>query len=246
MIRTETHASRAYYHLRKQLISGKFEPGIRLLYGPIGKEIGVSATPVREAAGQLANEGLLELVPRIGAVVRQINRQELVDIYEVRLAIEPYAARLAAQRATAQQVRRLEGHLARMRELTAQLETSSKEFAGKRIVGQFEKADYAFHIEAIAASGNQTMIRTAGSSHVLTRVFGVRRHRYDAASMRATCDDHMAIWEAIQASNPENASVAATTHIENGLAKSLAALDNAGDRAMSGVKLVNGLVQRER
>ena len=119
MIRTETHASRAYHHLRKQFIFGKFEPGIRLLYGPIGKEIGVSATPVREAAGQLANEGLLELVPRIGAVVRQINRQELVDIYEVRLAIEPYAARLAAQRATAQQVRRLEGHLARMRELTA-------------------------------------------------------------------------------------------------------------------------------
>jgi len=46
----------------------------------------------------------------------------------------------------------------------------------------------------------------------------------------------MAIWEAIQASNPENASVAATTHIENGLAKSLAALDNAGDRAISGGK----------
>ncbi len=59
---------------------------------------------------------------------------------------------------------------------------------------------------------------------------------WPAASMRATCDDHMAIWEAIQATNPDNASVAATTHIENGLAKSLAALDNAGDWAMSGAK----------
>ncbi|MFN9915531.1 MAG: GntR family transcriptional regulator, partial [Pirellulaceae bacterium] len=81
---TETHASRAYHHLRSKLISGEFEPGTRLLYGPVGKEIGVSATPVREAAGQLANEGLLELVPRIGAVVCRIDRQELVDIYEVR------------------------------------------------------------------------------------------------------------------------------------------------------------------
>ncbi|WP_231604793.1 GntR family transcriptional regulator [Crateriforma conspicua] len=227
--RTKTHASRAYQHLRSKLISGEFEPGTRLLYGPIGKEIGISATPVREAAGQLANEGLLELIPKIGAVVCQINRQELVDIYEVRLAIEPYAARLAAQRASPQQVRRLEGHVTRMRELTDQLLGSSKEFAGKRIVGQFEKSDYAFHMEVIAASGNQAMVRTAGQSHALTRVFGVRRHRYDATSMRATCEDHEAILDAIRASSAINASTAATTHIENGLARSLAALDRAHD-----------------
>ncbi len=226
---TETHARRAYQHLRSKLISGEFEPGTRLLYGPVGKEIGVSATPVREAAGQLANEGLLKLVPRIGAVVCRINRQELVDIYEVRMAIEPFAARLAAQRASPQQVIQLERHLARMRELSDQLGSLAKEFAGKRIVGQFEKADYAFHQVMIAASGNQAMVRTAGASHVLTRVFGISRHRYDAASMRTTCDDHEAILEAIRTADSENASIAATAHIQNGLARSLAALDTAGN-----------------
>ena len=222
---TETHASRAYRHLRDKLISGDFEPGARLLYGPIGKEIGVSATPVREAAGQLANEGLVELVPQLGAVVRRIDRAELIEIYEVRLAIEPFAARLAAERASDKQIAQFENQLARMRELSVQQEKAKTEFAGKRITRQFDEADCSFHLGVIAATGNHAMIRTAGQSHVLTRIFGIRRHRYDAKSMRATCKDHQAIIKAIGSRDPDRAYKAAAEHIKNGLAPSLHAID---------------------
>lgn len=224
---SKTHAHRAYEHLRDKLISGSFEPGARLLYGPIGKEIGVSATPVREAAGQLANEGLLELVPQLGAVVRRIDQKELTEIYEVRLAIEPYAARLAAQRATTEQLAQINTNLARMRELTAQQATAKSEFAGKRITSQFDKADYAFHMTVIEATANQAMIRTAGQSHVLTRVFGIRRHRYNAKSMRATCQEHAEILNAIKSKDPDAAAQAAADHIQHGLQLSLAAVEDA-------------------
>ena len=177
----QTHASRAYQHLRDKLLAGDFEPGTRLRYGPIGKEIGVSATPVREAAGQLANEGLVELVPQLGAVVRRLDRAELIEIYEVRLAIEPFAAGLAAERADQQQIAQLQTDLRRMQELTLRQTDSPTEFAGKRITRQFDQADYGFHIAVIEATGNRAMVRTAGQSHVLTRVFGIRRHRYTAA-----------------------------------------------------------------
>src|SRR5690606_21017471 len=100
----EIHSVRAYQYLRSRLIAGDFEPGTRLLYGPIGKEIGVSATPVREAAGRLANEGLVELVPQIGAVVRTMGRDELIEVYEVREIIEPGAAAIAARKANADQI----------------------------------------------------------------------------------------------------------------------------------------------
>ncbi len=221
---TKTGASRAYEHLRDKLISGEFDPGQRLLYGPIGKEIGVSATPVREAAARLANEGLVDLVPQLGAVVRRMDREELIEIYEVRLAIEPYAAQLAAERADSDQLREIKVHLERMNELTAQHKSSGKEFAGKRMAGQFDKADFSFHMAIIEATGNRAMVRTAGQSHVLTRVFGVRRHRYDARSMTVTCRDHAAIHKAIRARNPEEASAAAAAHIRNGLEKSLQAI----------------------
>ncbi len=202
-----------------------FEPGTRLLYGPIGKTIGVSATPVREAVGQLVNEGLIELIPQIGAVVRKIDSSELHEIYEVRLAIEPYAASLAAQRANVNQIASLEAELARMVKLTAQQEASRSPFAGKRITSQFDKADYGFHLAVIDATDNRAMVRTAGQSHVLTRVFGVRRHRHSASSMHDTCAEHEAILIAIRKKASHEASEAAAKHIRHGLELSVRALE---------------------
>ena len=225
-MRPETLANRAYQHLRSKLISGEFEPGTRLLYGPIGKEIGISATPVREAVGQLANEGFVELVPQMGAIVRRIDSAELIEIYEVRLAPEPYAARLAAKRADKKQVARLEAQLVQMRNLAARQKSASSEFAGKRIRTQFDKADYAFHMAVIEATGNGAMMRTAGQSHVLTRVFGIRRHRYDASSMGMTCEEHAAILSAIRANAGDRAAKAASKHINHGLELSLRAMES--------------------
>lgn len=221
---SETHAFRAYQHLRHKFLSGDFEPGQRLLYGPIGKEIGVSATPVREAAGQLANEGLVTLVPQLGAVVRKIDRDELTDIYEVRTAIEPFAAKLAAERSSAETTEQI-GELLKQMELLASRQSQAKrQFAGKALARKFDISDYSFHMAVIGATENQTMIRTAGQSNLLTRVFGIRRHRYDADSMKLTCRDHRAIFKAIREGDGERAQQAALRHIQNGLKVSLAAL----------------------
>lgn len=226
-----TNAHKAYLHLRGRLLAGEFSPGQRLLYGPIGKQIGVSATPVREAAQQLANEGLVDLVPQLGAIVRRPDRQELVDLYEVRLAIEPYAARLAAERASAVQVRRLQDSVEQMHLLIERQRKSPAAVAGKRIRTAFDKADFEFHTLVIEATGNQAMIRTAGQSHALTRVFGIHRHQYDEQSMAVTCEDHTAILTAIQSGNPAAASDAAASHIRNGLQVSLAAAGNAASES---------------
>ena len=86
----ENHSQRAYSHIRSKLLDGSATPGSRLSYGPIGKEIGVSATPVREAVGQLASEGFVELVPQLGAIVRDLTRDEAVELYELREALESY------------------------------------------------------------------------------------------------------------------------------------------------------------
>ena len=77
----------------------------------------------------------------------------------------------------------------------------------------------------IEATSNRAMVRTAGQSHVLTRVFGVRRHRYDTDAMTATCRDHEAILQAIQSHQPDAAAIAAAAQIRDGLEKSLQALE---------------------
>ena len=222
---TQTHAVRAYEHLRKKLISGDFAPGSRLRYGPIGKELGISATPVREAIGQLANEGLVQLVPQLGAVVREIDRDCLTELYELRQVLEPYAAGRAAEKATARQVSLITAELVRMQEITERVRNSTARFVGKRLTAAFEKADLTFHMLIIEATGNKTLVRTLGNSHVLTNVFSTERHRYDADVMTTTCEDHENIVSAIKSGDTEAAKTATFDHIQRGLELTLLNID---------------------
>lgn len=225
-MKPETNANRAYQHLRQKLVSGDFEPGTRLLYGPIGREIGVSATPVREAAGQLAKEGFVDLVPQIGAVVRSIDVSEMKELYEVRQLIEPHTAALAAVRATRPQLAAIQMHLTMMRDLTDQQRASETGRVPQRLTARFNQADHAFHTAVIEGSNNRALVRTATQSHVLTQVFGIRRHQHDAEIMMSTCEDHQKIVDAIIAHDPVAAHQAALEHVTTGLDLSLKALQS--------------------
>lgn len=222
---TSTHAQLAYQNLRSRLIAGEFLPGSRIPYGPIGQELGISATPVREAMGLLANEGFVELVPQLGAVVRTISRDELVELYEMREAIEPYAAAKASQRASESQIAAIDRTVKRMTTLTEKVQRSKSKLASKREADEFEKADLAFHMLIIDATGNQTMVRTCESSNALVRVFATERHAYDVEIMKSTCNDHASIWDAIRSGNSELAHDAMQTHIAAGLELTLKTIE---------------------
>ncbi|WP_231604552.1 GntR family transcriptional regulator [Crateriforma conspicua] len=220
----ETNAQRAYDYLRNCLVQGEFLPGARIRYGPVGKKLGISATPVREAIGQLANEGFVELVPQLGAVVRQISRDEVIELYELREAIEPYATARAAERIEQSQLDQIGKQLDRMTQLTERTRQSSSRSVPKKTVRSFEQADLAFHMLIIEATGNRTMLRTVGNSHLLTGIFSVARHGYDAGVMQATCDDHRRILTSLQRKKPDAARDAMAVHIRNGLEVSLAGI----------------------
>ena len=101
----------AYDFLRNQLIQRELPSGTRVRYGPLGDQIGMSATPVREAIGRLASEGLVELIPQAGAVVKRLSRSDAVEVFEMREAIEPYAAAKAAQLISLVQLKSLQRSL---------------------------------------------------------------------------------------------------------------------------------------
>jgi DNA-binding GntR family transcriptional regulator len=88
----------AYEEVRKRIVSGDFPMGSRLNEVRLASDLGVSRAPVREAVRRLAEEGLVTEQPHIGAVVREIDASSLIDLYNVRAAIEPLAIRLATRR----------------------------------------------------------------------------------------------------------------------------------------------------
>jgi DNA-binding GntR family transcriptional regulator len=105
---TPTSAVRVHRELREAILEGELAPGRRLKAEELADQLRTSRTPVREAFALLAREGLVELQPRRGASVRTFDPADLLDLYEVRQLIEPYAARRAATRLGDAELTRLE------------------------------------------------------------------------------------------------------------------------------------------
>src|SRR6187431_3293853 len=101
-------AQKAYEHLQESVLSGRLRSGTVISEAGLAKELGISRTPVGEAIRQLVREGLVEQVPRYGTIVRSIDRQELIDLYEMREALESFAAAKAATRITGPALERLQ------------------------------------------------------------------------------------------------------------------------------------------
>ena len=105
--RPEPVINQVHAALRRALLRRQFRAGSRLVETELAQMLGVSRTPVREALRKLESEGLVAAQPGGGVVVCDLEA-ELVEIYELRQRIEGYAANLAAQRATEDEVAALE------------------------------------------------------------------------------------------------------------------------------------------
>ncbi|MEI3851132.1 MULTISPECIES: GntR family transcriptional regulator [Ensifer] len=89
-------------HLRDMIIEGDLSPGTRLHEGQLGEQLGVSRTPLREAIKYLASEGLVELVPSRGAVVKRFSAKDVHDMLTVLQTLEELAGKLACEAASDQ------------------------------------------------------------------------------------------------------------------------------------------------
>jgi DNA-binding GntR family transcriptional regulator len=134
-------------HLRTEILEGRLAPGTELGESTLAASLGVSRGPLREALGQLSAERLVTIVPRRGAVVRALTRQEFLDAYQVREALESLAIRLAVPRLSDSQRSELHKMCDRMEAAAA---------AGR--TGRFFEINHDFHELLVRASGNQTLV----------------------------------------------------------------------------------------
>ena len=92
--------------LREAILHGVYVPGQRLVEADLMADFGAGRGPVREALRRLGAEGVLDLIPNRGAMVRKLSLKELRDVFRMREALEGLAARLAAERMADPAVRR--------------------------------------------------------------------------------------------------------------------------------------------
>ena len=135
--------------LRQAILKGELKPGERLMEIQLANKLGVSRTPVREAIRKLELEGLVLMIPRKGAEVADITEKSLMDVLEVRKALEELAVQLCCDKITPEEIQELHAAADDFRKI---LKTSSD-------VTEIAEADVRFHDIIYMSTGNQKLIQ---------------------------------------------------------------------------------------
>lgn len=198
-----TMAETAYFILKEKLISAQYVPGQFLQEAQVADDLEMGRTPVHQALHRLQQEGLIEIIPRKGILVRSDSLSEIHLALETRLLIEPFCAGLTAERRTAEQL--------------AELETISAAFdAGQTDLGKkaLMELDRTFHARVAQFSGNHMLADFQSAIHDrMSRIWFLPTWHFHDFSV--TGSEHAAIVEGIRNRDTAAASAAMRTHIES-------------------------------
>lgn len=212
-----TQRDHVYHQIRQRLVDGRLMAGMRLSPAALAEELGISTTPVREAISQLQIEGLVVHLPHRGAFVKQSDREELVDLIEMRTIVECHAAAKAAVRIGPAQLRELDDAwdgLCRVAEGCRLLPGAD----GREFLQRWNVPDMSFHMALVRAAGNRHMLRAIEDLRIMTRSFGYGGDapwtladpvKYFAQSLQI----HKDIYEAIRRHDPKAARHAMAAHM---------------------------------
>jgi DNA-binding GntR family transcriptional regulator len=185
--------------LRRLILGLELAPGEHLVENRLAERLGVSRNPVREAIRTLAAEGFVEISPRRGAFVARLTPSDAENIFDVRLALEPLGARLAARNG--------------LRLGTGTLRDSIDRARAAMDAGQLDllaDLNTEFHLLVMEMSGNQHLISIALPT--------VRRaqwiYRQNALTrLPHSWSEHAGLIEAIAAGDEEAAEAEARSHV---------------------------------
>lgn len=190
--------------LADEIINGQLKVGARIDEQMIVERFDVSRTPAREALLQLSAEGLVELVPRHGAVVKTVSARDYICMLEVLVALEVLAARLCVRRLSAEQ-----------KEQMALALDDCRNAAEANDPDAYAAGNQRFHDVIYASTHNDVLTRELRL--LRARMAGARRHRpFSAARMRSSVREHEDIFKAIAGGDENAACVAMHNHISAG------------------------------
>ena len=132
--------------IRDAILKGTLKPGERVSEPDLAERFGISRTPIREAFRQLESEGYLQVIPRKGAVVASLSERDVEEFYAIKIILEGFAARMAAENLSDKDIERLEV-----------INEKLGQIAKEGDVKTFFRVHNEFHELFIKAAGNERL-----------------------------------------------------------------------------------------
>lgn len=192
----------AYQGIKEMLLSGRFNSSETLSERQLCQELNVSRTPVREALRMLANDGMLEIIEGKGVVVRKVNLRDLIEVFELRLALEALAVQLFIERAADSDIKELRNIFDTAEQALAQGDRKT-----------FMDHDMKFHHYIARGSKNTRLSQTIFNNYDQIQLMAVSV-RDDIELCKTASAQHRAIMEAIERRDKQAAVSAMMEHIQ--------------------------------
>lgn len=194
----------AYDTMRKRILSGQYEPGTQLKEEHLAEELGMSRTPIRAALKRLSDDKLVSVETNRGVFVAGWTRWDIEEMFSLRALLEPHAARLAAERAT-------DDDIVELNRINAEMADAIKSRAEDAVL-RVQAANRAFHTHLLDCAKSQrlkSMLVTLIDMPVITRSFFL----YSAPDFARSLQQHQDIAYAVQTHDGQLACNLMESHI---------------------------------
>ncbi len=204
-LQQEDLSDKAYKAIKQLILQGELSPGEKLYQEKLAENLGISRTPLNSALNQLEKELLVESLPRRGFFVKQLSLKQLLDLYDVRLKLEPLGAREASENPDPQ-----------IREQCRILLSTYRKRKDEDPSRRFKELDYQFHNLIMEMSDNFFLKKMISSYNIISlgnlQLF-MKKEDFPKKT-GTSLSEHEAILAAVLEGKPEEAEAAMYAHIE--------------------------------
>lgn len=199
-----TLSDRVFGLIQDAIVRGELRPGDKMSEAELATRYGVSRGPLREALRRLEGRKLITRIPHVGVRVAALSPAEIIQIYQVREALEGMACRLAAERMSDEEIQGL-------RDLLAQHEQQTDLQEGRAYFQS--EGDFDFHYRIVKGSQNEVLMQMlVGELYHRVRLYRYQSSVTEGRPKRAL-SEHLRIIEAIEARDGEVAEILMRRHI---------------------------------
>lgn len=206
---------KAYVHIQRLVANGTLKAGSCVSELLVAKRLESSRAPIREAMNQLVAEGFLEQNPSGGMIVAQLKREDIVELYELREALEVFAVgKVARGPMPATEKQRLQSLVDEVWDLQKELGKSKQNALNVKQMERFIACDLGFHALLMSMADNSRLQKVLSDTRLLISVFAIHREGHDRASLKSIYRFHQRILDAASSEQAAKAMSVLAEHIQ--------------------------------